>query len=209
MKNSLHRLDLLALIPTSGGTAVFLRGDERTFLIQIDPYIGQLIEWYRHGVSQPRPLTHNLFAALLQGINGTLQRVVIHETRDEVFYAQLRVESADDLGRKLIMDLDCRPSDGLALAHLLDAPIYATGNLLDEVEEVSGLLEELQQVQIEQMLQSEAEEEEDEFDDEDDDDFPFDDEDDENEDEDFGQFENPFEPGEDDPDEDDSDNESN
>lgn len=182
MALSLLPAQIVAMVPTESSCGIFLGTDRKTFLIQVDPQLGQLIDWYRQGVPHPRPLTHDLFAALLQGVGGVIQHAVIAETRDEVFYAQLRVRCEDALDRKILMDLDCRPSDAMALCVLQKAPLFVTETLLDQVEDMSHLLEQLAQVQLQSLFDADpdsfGESEEDEEDEDIDEDDDLDDEDD-------------------------------
>lgn len=176
---------LVALVPTTSGCGIFVGTDAKTFLIQVDPQLGQIIDWYRQGVAHPRPLTHDLFAALLQGVGGVIQRAVITETRDEVFFAQLRIACEDALERKLLIDLDCRPSDAMALCSLSGAPLFVTRRLLDQVEDMGQLLDELGQLQIQTLFEGDEDEDEEEGEDETDEGGLFgSDEDDEEEEED-------------------------
>ncbi len=82
----------------------------------------------------PRPMTHDLFATTLATIGAQLQRVVLTELIDGTYYARLEVEGPDD-----VYEISCRPSDGIALAVRLDAPIVATETLLDEAGHVPVL----------------------------------------------------------------------
>lgn len=75
----------------------------------------------------PRPLPHDLLAKVVQGLGGELQSVRIGECRHQTWYATLRLERAGQT-----IDVDCRPSDAiaLALAHDPPAPIYVAEKLL-------------------------------------------------------------------------------
>jgi bifunctional DNase/RNase len=93
------------------------------------------------GVDPPRPLTHDLACTLVSELGSSLERVVITELRDTTFYADLHLAdpgagSGDDPagGGADIPPLvvSARPSDAVALAVRVGAPIFATEELLGE-----------------------------------------------------------------------------
>jgi uncharacterized protein len=78
------------------------------------------------GEPPPRPLTHDLLAALIEGLDARVEHVEVTEVRDGVFVAQLAVQ-----GPRGGVSLDSRPSDAIALALRADAPLYASDEVLD------------------------------------------------------------------------------
>jgi bifunctional DNase/RNase len=74
----------------------------------------------------PRPFTHDLFLDTFAKFGITLQSLHIDTIQDGVYYATL-VLSADHREERV----DCRPSDGIALALRVDAPIYVDESVLD------------------------------------------------------------------------------
>jgi bifunctional DNase/RNase len=73
----------------------------------------------------PRPMTHDLTKNLIQYMNGTLDRVVITELKDDTFYAVLYLTQGGEA-----MTVDARPSDAIALALRADCPIYVAEPVL-------------------------------------------------------------------------------
>ncbi|MCS7298253.1 MAG: DUF151 domain-containing protein [Bacteroidia bacterium] len=76
-------------------------------------------------LKHPRPLTHDLFINTLREIGASLIEVTIDKLQDSTFFAHLLVESG---GREV--EVDCRPSDGIALALRARAPIYCEEEVL-------------------------------------------------------------------------------
>lgn len=72
-----------------------------------------------------RPMTHDLARNLIQGLNGTLERVVISELKDDTFFAMLWLRSR---GEEVMVD--ARPSDAIALALRFDCPIYVNEHVM-------------------------------------------------------------------------------
>jgi hypothetical protein len=80
-------------------------------------------------VKRERPLTHDLCKALIVALGGTLRRVTISRVQKNTYYAELHLDCADGL-----VQLDARPSDSIAIALRLDAPIYVEELLLADGE---------------------------------------------------------------------------
>jgi bifunctional DNase/RNase len=74
----------------------------------------------------PRPLTHDLIKILINKLNCKLHHLEIHSLIDNVYYANLIIETNEKIEK-----IDCRPSDGIAIALRFDVPIFASENLLE------------------------------------------------------------------------------
>ena len=98
----------------------------RILPIWIGPWEASAIAAHLQGVEPERPLTHDLFAGVLRETGVRLERVLISRLAEETFHARLVLVSADAR-----LEVDARPSDAIALAIRLEAPIYAAGDVLD------------------------------------------------------------------------------
>ena len=78
------------------------------------------------GTASPRPLTHDLLKTVIAELGGALTSVIINDLSDDIFYARL-VLDAD--GRHV--EIDSRPSDAIALAVRMKAPIYVAESVMD------------------------------------------------------------------------------
>lgn len=78
------------------------------------------------GIVPPRPLTHNLFASVLEVLNVKLMRVLIYKVDNGVFYSYLYMK-ADET----ILRIDSRTSDAVALALRMNAPIFIYEEILE------------------------------------------------------------------------------
>ncbi len=112
----------LAADSASGQPVVILRAkdDKRELTMFIGPFEAQGIALPLQGQTLPRPYTHDLMVALLRQLNATLVKVVITDLRDNTYFATLHLRFQ---GRD--MELDSRPSDAVALALRVNAPILA------------------------------------------------------------------------------------
>ena len=81
-------------------------------------------------VRRERPLTHDLCKNIIVGLGGTLRRVQITKVSKSTYYAELHVARPEGL-----VQIDARPSDSIAIALRLSAPIFAQESLLTAVAE--------------------------------------------------------------------------
>ena len=65
---------------------------------------------------------------MIEQLGGELQDVLISELRDHTYFARLRIRCDGEL-----TEIDSRPSDAIALAVTVNAPIYVAEEVLDEV----------------------------------------------------------------------------
>lgn len=118
----------IALDPESGSPIVVLEedGGTRVLPMLIPLSAAQSIAVEMEQESLPRPNTHDLAKSLLDGLEGEVERVVVTELRSGTFYAVLVVQSQ---GRRL--EIDSRPSDAIAIALRVRAPVYVRESLLE------------------------------------------------------------------------------
>jgi bifunctional DNase/RNase len=79
------------------------------------------------GTATPRPMTHDLFAEVLEQLEAQVVRITVTELKDNTFYASITVQQN---GTEL--EIDSRPSDAIALAVRADAPIFAAERVIEE-----------------------------------------------------------------------------
>jgi bifunctional DNase/RNase len=116
--------EIWSIAETGEGCAVFLR--PRDFETITPIFIGRLetqsILVGREGIRLQRPLTHDLILTMLHKLRLTLERVEIHELRNDTFHARLIITGGDYTGEKPLV-LDSRSSDAIALAVRQKCPI--------------------------------------------------------------------------------------
>ena len=85
-------------------------------------------------VPLPRPNTHDLIRNILQGVGAAIQRITITDLRNDIYYAsiELRLKGQD-------YQIDSRPSDAIAVALRMKAPIYASVKVLAKAKPVGPL----------------------------------------------------------------------
>ncbi|HEU4989709.1 MAG TPA: bifunctional nuclease family protein [Gemmatimonadaceae bacterium] len=83
-----------------------------------------------HQIAHSRPLTHDLCRSLIQALGAELARIEVTRIEERTYYAELQlVRGAERLS------VDARPSDSIAIALRLHAPIFADESLLTEPSE--------------------------------------------------------------------------
>ena len=80
-------------------------------------------------VSTPRPMTHDLLRNVIQDLNGDVQKIVVSDLKGNTFYAVLHVVVAGEM-----VMIDARPSDAIALALRVRAPIFAEDAVIDNAK---------------------------------------------------------------------------
>jgi bifunctional DNase/RNase len=100
---------------------------ERSFPIVIGIFEATSIDRRVKGMHSPRPLTHDLITSVVEQMGGEIQDVVISDLKEHTYFAKLRVRKEGEL-----IDVDCRPSDGIALAVAARVPIYVSEDVLGE-----------------------------------------------------------------------------
>ncbi|MDP4850007.1 MAG: bifunctional nuclease family protein, partial [Verrucomicrobiales bacterium] len=93
---------------------------------------------------KPRPQTHDLFADVLTALGARVERVVINDFTDTVFFARLIIVAENELDERKIIEIDARPSDSIALAVQAEAPIYVASHVWEAVEDMSIVLKKMQ-----------------------------------------------------------------
>ncbi len=126
------RMDLARIIisETSEQQIIVLKEHEgsRQFPIVIGRTEAEAIHRRVREIVTPRPLTHDLLANVISDLHGELEKIVIHDLRDHVFYAKLVVRHNGELA-----EIDARPSDAIALGVAQDTPLYVEDKVLNQV----------------------------------------------------------------------------
>lgn len=142
MKNDVVAVKIRGILPANSGCAVFIGNDEKVFVINVEPQMGQVIGMFLRDTPKERPLTHDLMASVFKGFSITVERVIITDLKNSTYFARLVLQQQNELqtARKIV-EIDARPSDCLALAAAQKRPIFVTAALLEQVEDMSEILD--------------------------------------------------------------------
>ncbi|NBB87036.1 MAG: hypothetical protein GVY12_12590 [Bacteroidetes bacterium] len=120
----------LSTSPSSGGAYALVLGEmdgSRRLPIIIGAFEAQAIALELEKIQPPRPMTHDLLRDTLDAVGADVTDIVVDELRDGTFFAKIRYAHNGSEGQ-----LDARPSDAVALAVRMDAPIYVAPAVLEE-----------------------------------------------------------------------------
>lgn len=99
---------------------------DRYLPIWIGPAEADAIVVKLQGVNVPRPLTHDLLRSIIDALGATINSITVTDLKNDTFYAKITLNV--DGGQT---EIDSRPSDALALAVRVGAPIYVDESVLD------------------------------------------------------------------------------
>lgn len=107
---------------------VFLkeRHGDRHLPIWIGDFEAQAIAMELQGMESPRPLPYDLMKAMISELDGSIDRVVVTDLSQDVFYARIIVTVG---GRSV--EIDSRPSDAIALAVRSSSPIFVDEGVME------------------------------------------------------------------------------
>ena len=100
----------------------------RRFSVMIGEPEAQSIALKMNNKKSPRPLTHDLINSILNSFDAILQKVVIYDMVNDVFFSELHI-----LKETKPIIIDARTSDAVALAVRSDCPIFIKSEILDIV----------------------------------------------------------------------------
>lgn len=102
-------------------------GGERYLPIWIGAVEATAIAFALQGIQTPRPMTHDLLRDILRETNVEVERVVINDLMEQTFFAVIRMMAGNGA-----TEVSSRPSDAIALAVRINAPIYAEEDVLEQ-----------------------------------------------------------------------------
>lgn len=100
---------------------------ERQLPIWIGPCEAEAITIELQDVEIARPVTHDLLKNVIEQMGGKVSHILINELRDQVFYARLFVDVNGDM-----LEIDCRPSDAIAVGVRVKVPIFVNEAVMSE-----------------------------------------------------------------------------
>ena len=130
------QVEKISFYPPSKGYAVLLKESlgNRYLPVIVGSFEAQSIALALEEVQMPRPMTHDLFCNILEELNIEIREVLISNLTDGTFFSKISLASEMGSG-----EVDSRPSDAIALALRVGAPIYVTEAVMEEasVQELS------------------------------------------------------------------------
>jgi len=102
------------------------KDSDRYLPIWIGPAEADAIAVRLQDVSVARPLTHDLLRNLIEQLGARVAYIVVNDLSNDTFFARIVLDVNGQT-----MEVDSRPSDAIALAVRVEAPIFAEDEVLD------------------------------------------------------------------------------
>lgn len=147
----------LMIDPVSNMPIIILRkpGGDAVLPIWVGIFEANAIAMQIEKIQSPRPMTHDLLCTVISQLRARVEKIVITDLKDNTFFATIHL--LRDAER---VSIDARPSDAMALALRVDAPIYVEESVLErssmsgedhEVDETERLRRWLEHVDPEEL----------------------------------------------------------
>ncbi len=122
-------VDSIRVSPQNYQRVVILKEKEsdRYLPIWIGPAEADAIAVKLKDLSVPRPLTHDLLGTIIDSLGGTIDHILVSDLQNDTFYAKITIQSDGES-----KEIDCRPSDAVALAVRAKVPIFANEEVMDK-----------------------------------------------------------------------------
>ena len=106
---------------------------DRYLPIWIGPFEADAITVQLQDIQVARPLTHDLLKSVIDEMGATISHVMVNELKNDTFYARIVMDVNGES-----MEIDSRPSDAIALAVRVHAPLFVA----EEVMELASIVPE-------------------------------------------------------------------
>ena len=136
----------ISFYPPSKGYAVILKelDGERQLPVIVGAFEAQAIALAIEGIEMPRPMTHDLLSNLLETLEVEVKEIVINKLIEGTFYAKIYTDSFH-FGEK---EIDSRPSDAIALALRVNAPVFVNKKVMKEAGVILADQDEIEEFQF-------------------------------------------------------------
>jgi bifunctional DNase/RNase len=123
----------LTLDPLTNMPIVILKDmdDKRVLPIWIGLFEANAIALELEKIPTPRPMTHDLIRDIISGLDATVSKIVVNDLKNNTFYAVIHLALN---GSNIV--IDSRPSDAIALALRIGAPIYVAADVVNKAKSI-------------------------------------------------------------------------
>tara|TARA_B100001964_G_scaffold92074_1_gene103387 strand:- start:116 stop:601 length:486 start_codon:yes stop_codon:yes gene_type:complete len=121
----------LMVDPITNMPIVILHDSEgqRVLPIWVGIFEANAIALQIENVPMQRPMTHDLLRNVIHDLKGDVQKIVVSDLKENTFYAVIHLRVGDEL-----VAIDARPSDAIALALRVKAPIFAEDTVIENAK---------------------------------------------------------------------------
>jgi bifunctional DNase/RNase len=127
------KVKFLTFDSTSNGFVVLLMDlSNKTGLpIWIGPFEANAIAMKLKKIDSHRPMTHDLIHSVLKTLESRVMKIVVNDLKESTYYALIHL---DRRGEEII--IDSRPSDAMAIALAVDAPIFVSEQVIEKARTI-------------------------------------------------------------------------
>ena len=118
----------LMVDPITNMPIVILRDEDgqRVLPIWVGIFEANAIALQIENIATPRPMTHDLLRNVIEDLEAAVEKIVVCDLRDNTFYALVHLRVNGE-----VVSVDARPSDAIALALRVRAPIFVEDTVID------------------------------------------------------------------------------
>lgn len=122
-------IDSIRASLTTQSRVIMLRdiNSDRQLAIWIGACESEAITIELQDTENARPLTHDLLKNVIEQMGGVISHMAINELRDATYHARLYFKVGEEMN-----SIDCRPSDGIAVAVRARVSIYVAEAVMEE-----------------------------------------------------------------------------
>jgi bifunctional DNase/RNase len=123
----------LALDPVSNMPIIILRDEDekRSLPIWVGIFEANAIALELEKIATPRPMTHDLIKNMLEAVEAKVEKIVVNDLRENTFFALIHLRMGEEE-----ITVDSRPSDAIALALRVGAPIFVDEDVVRRAKNV-------------------------------------------------------------------------
>jgi len=127
------KVKFLTFDSTSNGFVVLLMdlANKTGLPIWIGPFEANAIAMRLKKIGSHRPMTHDLIHNILKGLESQVMKIVVNDLKENTYYALIHLNRG---GEEII--IDSRPSDAIAIALAVDAPIFVSEHVIEKARTI-------------------------------------------------------------------------
>jgi bifunctional DNase/RNase len=127
------KVKFLTFDSTSNGFVVLLMdlANKTGLPIWIGPFEANAIAMKLKKIDSHRPMTHDLIYHVLKTLQSQVMKIVVNDLKENTYYALIHLNRK---GEEIV--IDSRPSDAIAIALAVDAPIFVSGEVIEKARTI-------------------------------------------------------------------------
>ena len=127
------KVKFLTFDSTSNGFVVLLMdlANKKGLPIWIGPFEANAIAMKLKKIGSQRPMTHDLIHSILSNLESKVIKIVVNDLKENTYYALIYLNRKGD---EIV--IDSRPSDAIAIALSVDAPIFVSDQVIEKAKTI-------------------------------------------------------------------------